>query len=159
MPGIGNLHAILFSVRKGDLAFWYNIDRNLNVDYLTFHGGCPVLVGSKWITNKWIRDISTYHPLPKLKLSGNFCLRTTRNLFVRAYDQWDRYRCESDESKRRLMLRIPALDNDLCKMTPFCGESRLFSAYSRGRPGWRDHSKVEDIPHQWWRQKQSDKTT
>ena len=57
MEGICNLHAILFSVRKGDLAFWYNIDRNLNVDYLTFHGGCPVLVGSKWITNKWIREI------------------------------------------------------------------------------------------------------
>ena len=51
--------SILFDVRKGDLAFWYNIDRNLNVDYLTFHGGCPVLVGSKWITNKWIRCIST----------------------------------------------------------------------------------------------------
>ena len=49
---------ILFAGRKGDLAFWYNIDRNLNVDYLTFHGGCPVLVGSKWITNKWIREIS-----------------------------------------------------------------------------------------------------
>ena len=76
---------------------------------------------------------------------------------VRAYDQWDRYRCESDESKRRLMLRIPALDNKFCKMTPVCGESRLFSAYSRGRAGWRDHSKVEDIPHQWWR-RQRDKT-
>ena len=72
---------------------------------------------------------------------------------VRAYDQWDRYRCEADESKRRLMLRIPALDDDLCKMTPFCGESRLFGAYLRGRPGWRDISKVEDIPHQWWRRR------
>ena len=51
------------------------------------------------------------------------------------------------------MLRIPALDDDLCKMTPFCGESRLFGAYSRGRPGWRDISKVEDIPHQWWRRR------
>ena len=49
--------SIGFDGRKGDLAFWYNIDRNLNVDYLTFHGGCPVLVGSKWITNKWIRCI------------------------------------------------------------------------------------------------------
>ena len=51
--------SIGFDGRKGDLAFWYNIDRNLNVDYLTFHGGCPVLVGSKWITNKWIRCIPT----------------------------------------------------------------------------------------------------
>ena len=23
-------------------------------DPLTAHGGCPVLVGSKWITNKWV---------------------------------------------------------------------------------------------------------
>ena len=130
--------------RKGDLAFWFNIDRNLNVDYLTFHGGCPVLVGSKWITNKWIRCIQ---PLSNL-------VQIQHKFSVRAYDQWDRYRCEADESKRRLMLRIPALDNDLCKMTPFCGESRLFGAYSRGRPGWReDHSKVEDIPHQWWRRR------
>ena len=51
-------HFFLFC-RMGDLAFWYNIELNQNVDYLTFHGGCPVLVGSKWITNKWIREIST----------------------------------------------------------------------------------------------------
>ena len=25
-----------------------------NINRLTAHGGCPVLVGSKWITNKWI---------------------------------------------------------------------------------------------------------
>ena len=23
-------------------------------DPITAHGGCPVLVGSKWITNKWV---------------------------------------------------------------------------------------------------------
>ena len=25
------------------------------MDPFTVHGGCPVLVGSKWITNKWVR--------------------------------------------------------------------------------------------------------
>ena len=65
---------ILFAGRKGDLAFWYNIDRNLNVDYLTFHGGCPVLVGSKWITNKWIREMATNYPLSQLFC--DFYLRT-----------------------------------------------------------------------------------
>ena len=24
-------------------------------DPITAHGGCPVLVGSKWITNKWVK--------------------------------------------------------------------------------------------------------
>ncbi len=39
--------------RRGDMVFWYNNDRNGRLDRYTFHGGCPVLVGSKWITNKW----------------------------------------------------------------------------------------------------------
>jgi prolyl 4-hydroxylase len=41
--------------KRGSAIFWYNIDRNGNLDRDTFHGGCPVLKGSKWITNKWIR--------------------------------------------------------------------------------------------------------
>ena len=52
-----NYRDFFCSGSKGDLAFWYNIELNQNVDYLTFHGGCPVLVGSKWITNKWIRPV------------------------------------------------------------------------------------------------------
>ncbi len=35
--------------------FRYNMFRNGQRDNLTFHGGCPVIKGSKWITNKWIR--------------------------------------------------------------------------------------------------------
>ena len=29
-------------------------------DPLTAHGGCPVLVGSKWITNKWVYNPQTF---------------------------------------------------------------------------------------------------
>ena len=31
---------------------------------MTFHGGCPVLAGSKWITNKWIRQFSQVWNFP-----------------------------------------------------------------------------------------------
>ena len=38
---------------KGSALFWINLDTAGNRDRLTYHGGCPVLLGSKWITNKW----------------------------------------------------------------------------------------------------------
>ena len=34
--------------RRGDMAFWFNNDRNGALDHFTNHGGCPVLAGSKW---------------------------------------------------------------------------------------------------------------
>ena len=41
---------------KGSAIFWLNLDHtNIQNNPLTYHGGCPVLVGSKWIFNKWIR--------------------------------------------------------------------------------------------------------
>ena len=42
--------------REGDALFWINLNLNTGFsDRLTLHGGCPVAVGSKWITNKWIQ--------------------------------------------------------------------------------------------------------
>ena len=42
--------------KKGDAITWYNVDKTTVLgDYLSLHGGCPVIKGSKWITNKWIR--------------------------------------------------------------------------------------------------------
>ncbi|XP_028668628.1 prolyl 4-hydroxylase subunit alpha-2-like [Erpetoichthys calabaricus] len=40
---------------KGTAVFWYNVLKNGEDDYSTLHGACPVLVGSKWVSNKWIR--------------------------------------------------------------------------------------------------------
>ncbi len=66
-------------------SFRYNNDINGSLDMLTFHGGCPVLVGSKWITNKWIRSRAQFRHFPcdvtrsrrRLKpLSNNFCEMT-----------------------------------------------------------------------------------
>ncbi|XP_059097158.1 prolyl 4-hydroxylase subunit alpha-2-like isoform X2 [Tigriopus californicus] len=72
--------------KRGNLAFWYNNDYNGRVDFLTFHGGCPVLAGSKWITNKWIRSwwqvqhfpckttSDTYHRIKPI--DNDFCKMT-----------------------------------------------------------------------------------
>lgn len=42
--------------RKGAAAFWYNLQENGEGDDLTRHAACPVLLGSKWVANKWIRE-------------------------------------------------------------------------------------------------------
>ncbi|KAK3083014.1 hypothetical protein FSP39_011720 [Pinctada imbricata] len=43
-------------VEKGAAAFWYNFKRNGDQDFDTQHAGCPVLLGSKWVSNKWLRE-------------------------------------------------------------------------------------------------------
>uniref|UniRef100_A0A8C5GFY9 procollagen-proline 4-dioxygenase n=1 Tax=Gouania willdenowi TaxID=441366 RepID=A0A8C5GFY9_GOUWI len=42
--------------RKGTAVFWYNLYRSGEGDYRTRHAACPVLVGSKWVSNKWIHE-------------------------------------------------------------------------------------------------------
>lgn len=49
------LLGISLEPRKGDAAFWLNLKSSGLPNFLTTHSGCPVIVGSKWITNKWIR--------------------------------------------------------------------------------------------------------
>lgn len=63
-PNTGNR----ISVKKGDAAFWINMKTSGVVDKLTHHGGCPVLVGSKWITNKWVGYLEQFK---KWKCSTN----------------------------------------------------------------------------------------
>nr|XP_027195540.1 prolyl 4-hydroxylase subunit alpha-1-like isoform X1 [Dermatophagoides pteronyssinus]XP_027195541.1 prolyl 4-hydroxylase subunit alpha-1-like isoform X2 [Dermatophagoides pteronyssinus] len=43
--------------RKNAAAFWYNLYKSGDGDLLTRHAACPVLVGSKWVSNKWIHEI------------------------------------------------------------------------------------------------------
>lgn len=42
--------------KKGAAAFWYNLYRNGDGIYNTRHAACPVLVGVKWVSNKWIHE-------------------------------------------------------------------------------------------------------
>ncbi|XP_051552834.1 prolyl 4-hydroxylase subunit alpha-1-like [Myxocyprinus asiaticus] len=41
---------------KGSAVFWYNLLQNGSLDLKTQHAGCPVLVGNKWVANKWIHE-------------------------------------------------------------------------------------------------------
>ncbi|XP_057378430.1 prolyl 4-hydroxylase subunit alpha-1-like [Daphnia carinata] len=42
--------------QKGSAAFWYNLHANGEGNELTRHAACPVLTGSKWVSNKWIHE-------------------------------------------------------------------------------------------------------
>uniref|UniRef100_L7M002 procollagen-proline 4-dioxygenase n=1 Tax=Rhipicephalus pulchellus TaxID=72859 RepID=L7M002_RHIPC len=50
--------------KKGNAAFWWNLNSDGEGEQLTKHGGCPVLYGSKWIANKWFRSNSNLFRLP-----------------------------------------------------------------------------------------------
>jgi len=41
---------------KGSAVFWYNLKTSGKSDMAMLHGGCPVVLGSKWVANKWIRE-------------------------------------------------------------------------------------------------------
>ncbi|XP_077481935.1 prolyl 4-hydroxylase subunit alpha-1-like [Stigmatopora argus] len=41
---------------KGSAVLWYNLRLNGKGDYRTKHAACPVLVGSKWVANKWLHE-------------------------------------------------------------------------------------------------------
>ncbi|XP_072013462.1 prolyl 4-hydroxylase subunit alpha-1-like [Amphiura filiformis] len=41
---------------KGSAVLWHNYLKNGDRDLSTFHAGCPVLMGSKWACNLWIRE-------------------------------------------------------------------------------------------------------
>ncbi|KAG5881334.1 hypothetical protein JTB14_020584 [Gonioctena quinquepunctata] len=42
--------------KKGAAAFWYNLHPSGDGDVRTVHAACPVLAGSKWVSNKWIHE-------------------------------------------------------------------------------------------------------
>ncbi|XP_057191026.1 prolyl 4-hydroxylase subunit alpha-2-like isoform X2 [Triplophysa rosa] len=51
-PEIG----VALKPKKGSAVFWYNLHKNGTVNSKTLHAGCPVLLGNKWVTNKWIHE-------------------------------------------------------------------------------------------------------
>jgi len=42
--------------KRGSAAFWYNLHRNGEGDDMTRHAACPVLAGTKWVSNFWIHE-------------------------------------------------------------------------------------------------------
>ena len=59
---------IIVMLSKGAVVSWWNMDKNGGYDIMTKHGGCPVVIGSKWITNKWEALLSVF------KADFHFCL-------------------------------------------------------------------------------------
>lgn len=51
-----NLVGARVNPEKGACAVWYNLLRNGESDLGTRHAACPVLVGSKWVMNKWFHE-------------------------------------------------------------------------------------------------------
>ncbi|KAL8608410.1 hypothetical protein ACOMHN_002643 [Nucella lapillus] len=39
--------------------FWHNFTPDGLPDRRSLHGGCPVIIGQKWVANKWIHEIGT----------------------------------------------------------------------------------------------------
>lgn len=44
--------------KKGTAAFWFNLHASGEGDYLTRHAACPVLTGTKWVSNKWLHELN-----------------------------------------------------------------------------------------------------
>ncbi|XP_078487250.1 prolyl 4-hydroxylase subunit alpha-1-like [Ciona intestinalis] len=42
---------------KGSAVFWYNLYPSGALDKRTLHAACPVLIGNKWASNKWFREL------------------------------------------------------------------------------------------------------
>ncbi len=40
----------------GSAVFWYNLKKNGEGDKFTLHGACPIIYGTKWVSNKWVRE-------------------------------------------------------------------------------------------------------
>ncbi|KAJ8280168.1 hypothetical protein GJAV_G00051360 [Gymnothorax javanicus] len=43
-------------VVKNAALFWWNLHKNGQGNWDTLHAGCPVLVGDKWVANKWVHE-------------------------------------------------------------------------------------------------------
>lgn len=54
--------------RQGSAVFWYNLLPSGKGDPRTLHSACPVLRGSKWVSNKWIKYYPQLHHKPCLPL-------------------------------------------------------------------------------------------
>ncbi|TMW48452.1 hypothetical protein DOY81_006471 [Sarcophaga bullata] len=62
---------LLVKPRKGSMLFWYNLHASGDRDYRTKHAACPVLKGSKWIANVWLRELDQFAARP-CDLSRNY---------------------------------------------------------------------------------------
>lgn len=53
--------------RKGSGVFWLNLNHDGTVNDDMRHGSCPVIIGSKWVCNKWLHEAGQETRLPCFK--------------------------------------------------------------------------------------------
>ncbi|XP_017131037.1 prolyl 4-hydroxylase subunit alpha-2 [Drosophila elegans] len=53
--------------QRGSVVMWYNLKDDGQPNTQTLHAACPVIVGSKWVCNKWIRERDQLFSRPCLK--------------------------------------------------------------------------------------------
>ncbi|KAM8975350.1 prolyl 4-hydroxylase subunit alpha-3 [Pelodytes ibericus] len=58
-------------VVKNAALFWWNLHSNGEGNEDTLHAGCPVLIGSKWVANKWIHEYGQEFNRPCTLTPGN----------------------------------------------------------------------------------------
>ena len=56
-----------FRPRKGAAVLFYTVEPSGELDPLALHGGCPVLRGTKYISQQWIRE----HPMQRMAASAH----------------------------------------------------------------------------------------
>ena len=57
---------MLVEPRRGSAAFWMDLKSSGKREPVGSHGGCPVLIGSKWILNKWLHSFDQWNNYPCL---------------------------------------------------------------------------------------------
>jgi len=57
--------------RQGSAVFWYNLYQNGEGDVRTRHAACPVLAGTKWVSNFWIHERGQEFTRPCSKSPGD----------------------------------------------------------------------------------------
>ena len=55
---------MLVEPERGSMAFWIDLTRDQGLIRDTTHGGCPILMGQKWILNKWIYNFEQWKNYP-----------------------------------------------------------------------------------------------
>ncbi|XP_016970275.2 prolyl 4-hydroxylase subunit alpha-2 [Drosophila rhopaloa] len=61
-----NIQTAVFP-QRGSVIMWYNLNDDGKPNTQTLHAACPVIVGSKWVCNKWIREREQIFSRPCLK--------------------------------------------------------------------------------------------
>ncbi|XP_054160059.1 uncharacterized protein LOC128958267 [Oppia nitens] len=89
---------------KGAALFWHNLYRSGIVDMMTYHGGCPVLAGSKWIATKWIPELGQEFQTTLIQESS--WIQTVEQYIIAEDQRLSRLKSTIDELKRYNQLAV-----------------------------------------------------